>query len=290
MIKSMTGYGSSKDNFGNKTISVEVKTLNSKYLDLSLKNPKEFSHLELSIRTIVTNSLERGKVNLTLDITDQENDLGSVKINESSFRNIYQQLEKLADELKADKKDLFRIVFNIPDVSGQEHDKSELLGNQILESIKKALEQCDQFRQKEGETLKNKFGSYIKAIALKLDRVIELDPLRIENIRSRISKNITNFVEEEKIDKNRLEQEIIYYTERLDITEEKVRLKKHLDHFEQVLENSRSQGKKLGFIAQEIGREINTIGSKANDVGIQECVIGMKEELEKIKEQVLNIL
>ncbi len=291
MIKSMTGYGNSRVAIDNITISVELKTLNSKFLDLSIKSPKELSSKEIDIRTILTKSLERGKANLIIEVNDQSADSIGLNINKEYFKNSYQKLLGLSKELGSDSADIFRLVFGLPEsTSKNDDDIYEKLWPSVKTCIEEAVKKCDDFRINEGEVLFKSFQEYITNIGTSLKQVIALDPTRIETIRARIKKNISEFIEEEKIDKNRFEQEIIYYTEKLDITEEKVRLKKHIDHFSKVLNEAPPQGKKLGFIVQEIGREINTIGSKANHAEIQICVIKMKEELEKIKEQVLNIL
>lgn len=292
MLKSMTGYGSSHFSNDDLTINIEVKTLNSKYLDLNFRLPKAFSEKEIELRNLVSDKLQRGKVSLSIDyIKEQETELKQ-RYNEELFVQYYQKLKRLADKVIASDQDLFKLALSAPDViisdQSEEVDEQEWL--QLKGLVEEALDHCDDFRKKEGAELQHKFASYIKTIDNHLNEVKKLDPKRVEKIRDRIKGNLTKFIDDEGLDKNRLEQEIVYYIEKLDITEEKVRLASHLNHFSEVLEDKNSLGKKLGFISQEIGREINTIGSKANDADIQKHVVAMKEELEKIKEQLLNVL
>jgi len=288
----MTGYGSSKYSNEGLIINVEVKTLNSKYLDLNLRVPKAFNEKELEIRNLVNSTLERGKVSLSIDFANESLAEQKQTYNEELFVKYYNDLKKLANKVIASDGDLFRIALSSPDVivntgeQGLDSNQWDLIRSQVVN----ALDQCNEFRNKEGAIIEEKFRSYTSIIKENLQAVEKLDPNRVERIKDRIKGNLMEFVEEEGLDKNRLEQELVYYIEKLDITEEKVRLSNHLDHFSEVLDDEKSLGKKLGFISQEIGREINTIGSKANDSEIQKHVVNMKEELEKIKEQVLNIL
>lgn len=292
MVKSMTGYGVASQLSNGIAINVEVKTLNSKFLDINLRCPRTYSENELEIRNIISEYLERGKVALSIEVQNEAETTLKQKYNKTLFAKYYGQLEELANEVSASKDELFRTALNCPDViindTGEEVEGSDF--EEVHKLIKQALEQCDQFRIKEGEVLKNKLCSYIMNISQALKEVESLDPVRVEKIRSRIKGNLLKFLEEENLDKNRLEQEIVFYIEKLDITEEKVRLGNHLNHFLEVIDSNQNVGKKLGFISQEIGREINTIGSKANDSDIQRQVVTMKEELEKIKEQLLNVI
>lgn len=288
----MTGYGSSHLSNDDVTINIEVKTLNSKYLDLNFRLPRAFSEKEIELRNLVSDKLQRGKVSLSIDYVNEKETELKQRYNEELFVQYYTALRRLADKVIASDQDLFKLALSAPDVmindQGEEVDEQEWVNLKSL--VEQALNNCDEFRRKEGAELQQKFMSYINSIAASLEDVKVLDPKRVEKIRDRIKGNITKFVDEEGLDKNRLEQEIVYYIEKLDITEEKVRLESHLNHFKEVLEDENSLGKKLGFISQEIGREINTIGSKANDADIQKHVVSMKEELEKIKEQLLNVL
>jgi uncharacterized protein (TIGR00255 family) len=292
MLKSMTGYGAAKLTNGSVTINIEVKTLNSKFLDLGLRTPRNISEHELTLRTLISDKLERGKVSLSVDVQNESETELKQKFNEPLFIKYYSELEKLAKKVGANESEIFRLALSSPDVitNASIEDSATSDWDQIQALIKEALNQCDQFRIKEGNVLHQKFESYIKVIGERLKEVESIDPQRVEKVRSRIYGNLNQFVEEEGLDQNRLEQEMVYYIEKFDITEEKVRLSNHLDHFIEVLNEDQSLGKKLGFISQEIGREINTIGSKANDSLMQKQVVSMKEELEKIKEQLLNVL
>ncbi|UII28587.1 YicC family protein [Fulvivirga maritima] len=292
MLISMTGYGASSYSDDNLSINIEVKTLNSKFLDLNFRLPKSFSEKEIEIRNIVSEKLIRGKVMLNIDYVNEKDATLKQRYNEELFARYYDSLRKLADNVNASDSELFKIALSAPDViiNDLKEEISDQEWDRLRSLIVEAIEQCDGFRKREGAELQKKLESYVSTIGEHLEAVAELDPARVERIRTRIKNNLYKFVEEENLDKNRLEQELVYYIEKLDITEEKVRLKSHLDHFSEVLNDDSSMGKKLGFISQEMGREINTIGSKANDADIQKHVVTMKEELEKIKEQVLNIL
>lgn len=292
MIKSMTGYGVAGHESENLKIHVEVKTLNSKFLDLNLRIPKSLNDKDLEIRKIVSDTLERGKVALSLEYVDAAARPSKLAIDTPLFLAYYNELKNLAQEVNADTSDIFKLALQSPEVMLSENQlEDEGIHWELLkEKINEALAACDNFRITEGATLQAQLESSILEIGNMLEKIIEQDPLRIQNIRNRIKQNIEELSLKGTADENRLEQEIIYYIEKLDISEEKVRLKSHLDYFLEVMNMPTSQGKKLGFISQEIGREINTIGSKANDALIQKYVVGMKEELEKIKEQLLNIV
>lgn len=292
MIKSMTGYGIASQESENLKIHVEVKTLNSKFLDLNLRIPKSLNDKELEIRKIISDKLERGKVALSLEYVDATARPSKLAIDTPLFLAYYNELKNLAQEVNADTSDIFKLALQSPEVMLSENQlEDEGIHWELLkEKINEALAACDNFRITEGATLQAQLESSILEIGNMLGKIIEQDPLRIQNIRNRIKQNIEELSLKGTADENRLEQEIIYYIEKLDINEEKVRLKSHLDYFLEVMNMPTSQGKKLGFISQEIGREINTIGSKANDALIQKYVVGMKEELEKIKEQLLNIV
>lgn len=292
MIKSMTGYGLASHETENVKIVVEVKTLNSKFLDLNLKLPRAFTEKELFIRKLISDRLERGKVGLSVDYLDAETSLPKLSLNEALFKAYYDQLKTLSLAVNAETSDIFKIALQSPDVMTTEPQSDANVKNWdvVIQTIEEALERCNQFRLQEGATLQEQIKASIVTIDELLQKVGEQDPQRTETIRGRIKQNIEELSLKGSVDENRLEQEIIFYVEKLDISEEKVRLKSHLDYFLEMMEQPVSQGKKLGFISQEIGREINTIGSKANDALIQKYVVGMKEELEKIKEQLLNIV
>ncbi len=292
MIKSMTGFGQTILNSGSLAISVEVKSLNSKFLDLSLRLPRKFSEKELELRTLVADRLERGKISLNVDYQQASKPEIAQRYNEELFAGYYNELKRLADKVMANYDNLFQMALASPDVvisSGKEElDPAEWEKVRML--IGEAMDKCEQFRLAEGKSLEDKLTDYIGTIRKGLQEVEIIDPKRIEKIRSKIKGSVTDFFGSEGFDANRLEQEIIFYIEKLDIHEERVRLKTHLDYFLKALNDKQSNGKKLAFIAQEIGREINTIGSKANDAEMQQHVVVMKEELEKIKEQLNNVL
>ncbi|MDL5050924.1 YicC/YloC family endoribonuclease [Oscillatoria amoena NRMC-F 0135] len=291
MIKSMTGYGNVSHDDGRVQVQAEVKSLNSKFLDLNIRIPKSFSDKELEIRSLISEKLERGKVSISVEFQR----MGEAEIrqtyNEALFIQYYTQLKKLADRAMASYENLFSLALSSPDViqSKLTDGASEEDWQIVRKAIADALAGCEAFRLAEGKVLERVLMQYCESIRISLKHVESLDPKRIEKIRERLKGNIESLFGE-GYDVNRLEQEIIYYAEKFDIHEERVRLKAHLDHFQQALTESQSNGKKLGFIAQEIGREINTIGSKANDAGIQKHVVAMKEELEKIKEQLNNVV
>lgn len=288
----MTGFGQVTVDDGKLKISVEVKTLNSKFLDLGLRLPKTFSDKELELRNLVSEKLERGKVTLTVEVERYNEAEVKQTYNEVLFAAYYNALKRLADRVVAPYDQLFELALNSPDViqNKLEDEEREAEWIVIKKSIVDALTQCDGFRKDEGKVLEQKLKEYCESIGSSLQHVIELDAIRVDRIRQKLKGNVVAFFGEQGYDVNRLEQEIIYYIEKLDIHEERVRLQTHLDYFLQALKETQSNGKKLGFIAQEIGREINTIGSKANDAAMQKHVVAMKEELEKIKEQLGNVL
>lgn len=291
MIKSMTGYGKAQAERNNAVVTVEIKTLNSKFLELNLRLPKVYSEKEIEIRNLLSQHLERGKASINLEVQSNEVAEAKVEYNKALFLLYYQQLQELAREAGAPENDIFKLALQQPEVSKTlSTELSEEEWKFVEELIAEAARHCDAFRLREGEALKEKLLEYTAEIKARLRAVEEQDPLRLEGIKERMNKKLEELIQTDKIDQNRLEQELIYYIEKLDINEEKVRLLTHLNYFEQALKAPESNGKKLGFISQEIGREINTIGSKANDAHIQRHVVVMKEELEKIKEQVLNIL
>lgn len=292
MIKSMTGFGQHTLDDGNVQISAEVKTLNSKFLDLNLRLPKMFSDKEIEVRNLISEQLERGKVSVVIEF--QLNGDAEIKqsYNQPLFVSYYTELKKLADRVVAPYDNLFELALNSPDViqSKVREGSDEASWKQVRACLGEALKKCEDFRSDEGKVLGKMLKDCIAVIASELKHVEALDPKRVERIRERLKGNVVSFFGEEGFDTNRLEQEIIFYIEKLDINEERVRLKSHLDYFESVLREKQSNGKKLGFISQEIGREINTIGSKASDAAIQKHVVVMKEELEKIKEQLNNVV
>jgi uncharacterized protein (TIGR00255 family) len=292
MIKSMTGYGSHTAENDKISVSVEIKSLNSKFLDLNLRLSKEYSDRELEVRNILNNTIERGKVGLNIDVQSKGGVKAKVFINRQLVALYYKDLKETADAIGASETDLFKLALQMPKAMESEAETEENADDWALiqKVLMEAIAKCNEFRTDEGKTLSLKFQEYIKNIGDALTKVEAFDPQRIEAIRTRIRQHFDDYSKSEQLDNSRFEQELIFYIEKLDISEEKVRLRSHLSYFLEAMEGAEASGKKLGFIAQEIGREINTIGSKANDANIQRSVVQMKEELEKIKEQSLNIL
>lgn len=289
MIKSMTGFGKVQTNYNNKTISIEIKSLNSKQSDLNLRLPSLYRSKDINIRNQIISSLERGKIDCFIH-TEYQGEAQLLNINPNLFTSYYKQLETLAEKVGAPKDDLLRYVLQIPEISRSSNDElSEEESDVLINLMKEAIEKAIEFRGQEGEVLAKDLRLRIKIIGEKLLEVDKYEGARIEVVRERIQTKLAEVVNG-NIDSNRLEQELIFYIEKLDVTEEKIRLKQHLDYFLETMELPTSQGKKLGFIAQEIGREINTLGSKSNEANMQKIVVEMKDELEKIKEQLLNVL
>lgn len=288
----MTGFGQESLDAGLFQFNIEVRSLNSKFLDLNLRLPKLFSDKELEVRNLISEKLERGKVSVSIEYQQQGQSEPQLSYNKDLFKAYYIELQKLANTVEASQDSLFQLALNSPGVTENKFDETlnEEDWSRLKETLQKAIAKCEDFRATEGKVLLQKFNEYIQLISDCLEKVKELDPKRVVRVRERLKGGITEFFGDEGFDKNRLEQEIIFYIEKLDIQEEIVRLGTHLDYFAQVLKEKQSNGKKLAFIAQEIGREINTIGSKSNDAEMQKVVVVMKEELEKIKEQLNNVL
>lgn len=291
MQYSMTGYGRSERKTQQFLIKSEVKTLNSKFLDFSPRLPKELSSKETAIRNLVTDKIKRGKVMLVIELEMEADENSQAHVDEKLFKAYYDKFSSLSKMVNANDENLVKVALEAPDViKSRELSEDEIPWDEVENTIISALEECNKFRQQEGEALENKLKEYVQNIDKGLTEIGAADKKRDEHIRSKIQKSLDEIRDKVKVDENRFEQELIFYLERLDISEEKVRLKQHLDYFMETLNSHESAGKKLGFISQEIGREINTIGSKANDADIQRTVVSMKDDLEKIKEQVLNLL
>jgi uncharacterized protein (TIGR00255 family) len=289
MLLSMTGFGKVSKEFDDKTISVEIKSLNSKQLDLNLRLPYFLREKEMDLRAEIQRMLERGKVDMNVSV-EYRQESPAASINPAMVKAYASQLSKIAVELNQSVNDMMGLILKMPDVlKNEKKELDEKEWKEILEVCILAAEKLNEFRSREGEVLANEFSKRIQIIQELLVQVEKLDASRITNIRDRISKNLSEVVASDKIDSNRMEQELIFYVEKMDITEEKVRLQTHLSYFLEAMKEP-SCGRKLNFISQEIGREINTIGSKANDAPIQKLVVQMKDELEKIKEQTMNIL
>ncbi|WP_449435834.1 YicC/YloC family endoribonuclease [Pedobacter steynii] len=287
----MTGYGLASTDHENVKFAVEIKSLNSKFLELNLKLPRAFSEKELLLRNICSKEIERGKVSVSINIERSEENLKGATINAALLSKYYKQLEEINIQLGANSNNLLQAVLNFPEViSYSDEEVNENDWDVLNSTFVKALESFNKFRLAEGVVLKTDLELRIKNILQFFSEIEVLEPLRIPQIRSRLNQFLEDNVGKINVDQNRLEQELIYYIDKLDITEEKIRLRSHCDYFMETLKSKDANGKKLGFISQEIGREINTMGAKANDAQIQQLVVGMKEELEKIKEQLLNVL
>ena len=291
MLKSMTGYGIAVTDFANAKFTVEIKSLNSKFLELALKLPKSFADKEFVLRNECSKQIERGKVNVTVTAEYAEAQRKTASIDSELLKSYYSQLSEAAKDLNDSGSNLLQMALNFPDVVKYEEDTiSEEEWAVMHKTFDTAMREFQKFRSDEGRVLQEDLVFRIKSIYDSLVKVEEEAPKRVPMIRERLENMIQEHIGKENIDQNRLEQELIFYIDKLDITEEKIRLKSHCDYFLETLKSPDANGKKLGFISQEIGREINTIGSKANDALIQQIVVGMKEELEKVKEQLLNVL
>ena len=293
MMQSMTGFGKAVSEFTDKKVVIEVKSLNSKQLDLYTKINSFYKSKELEIRNLVQQELGRGKVELSLMVDQVSESSAGVQINKVAFGNYVNQIKEISEEMGvALPNDWFTVVMRMPEVlkAEQNEELTDEEWEQTLSAIKDALKALNEFRTQEGEGLKKFFIERIDTIRGYLAEVPNYEKARIDKIKSRLEENLTALEEKISYDQGRLEQEMIFYIEKLDISEEKQRLAKHLDYFIETMEKEPACGKKLGFIAQEMGREINTLGSKSNCSELQVLVVNMKDELEKIKEQVLNVL
>lgn len=288
MLLSMTGFGKSNGVFESKKVSVEIRSLNSKGLDLSLKIASSYKDLETDIRKMLSESLDRGKVDVGIHIESANGSITNI-INNELATNYYSALKKLNESWGEAPQDYLSIVMRMPDVlNTQSTELSKEEKNWILNLVQETCGKLNDFRAQEGAALKKEFELRIGEIRSLLKHIEAFEDIRIQQIKERILKGLKE-LEQPGLDKNRLEQEMIFYLEKLDVSEEKMRLTNHLDYFIETM-NSPLSGKKLGFIAQELGREINTLGSKSNHGGMQKLVVEMKDNLEKIKEQVLNTL
>lgn len=291
MLLSMTGYGRATHSYKEKTITVELRALNGKFSDLRFKIPQNYREKEPFIRKIVMDKVQRGKVDLLLEVTSQQGDDG-YGLNKGLFRKYHQELNALADELDIPKTDMLSAILRIPNiVSAEEGSVEKEEWEAVTATMKAALETFHAFRATEGEALEKDLRLRITNIQEALAQVDPFDKERQEHLRKRLRQRFEEYKSNESVDENRFEQELIYYFEKLDLNEEKVRLAQHCKHFLEVLNKQQDiKGKKLNFISQEIGREINTMGAKAHSSDIQRLVVAMKDELEKIKEQSANIV
>jgi len=282
----MTGYGKSVIQLPTKKISIEIKSLNSKNLDLNTRMPSMYREKELGVRKLIASKLVRGKVDFSLymESTGEET---STQINTTLVKQYIKQLKAVINT--GEETEYLKMAVRMPDALTTEREEiDENEWSEIAKVIDSSLEKIIQYRLDEGAILEADFVGRVQTISNLLDDVIAMDPDRIDGVRERLAKGISDI--KEKVDENRFEQELVYYIEKFDITEEKVRLENHLEYFQKALQSDDSNGKKLGFISQEMGREINTIGSKSNHAPMQKLVVQMKDELEKIKEQLLNVL
>ncbi|MDY6347065.1 MAG: YicC/YloC family endoribonuclease [Bacteroidales bacterium] len=291
MIRSMTGFGRATVETGGKTVTVEIRTLNSKQLDLNTRIPLLFKNFENEIRSILSKEIVRAKADITITVENHAV-TSSVSINKDLAKSYFNTITELSEELgNPVASDIFIQVLRMPDVvSTPQEAVSEEMWADVKGAIGEACRQVDEFRISEGRALEADFMKRICCIRDMIEEVIPFEESRIVKIREKFEKSLSELSPKMQYDPNRLEQEIFYYLEKLDITEEKVRLRKHCDYFIETLQDGTDTGKKLGFIAQECGREINTLGSKSNDFDIQQIVVRMKGELEKLKEQLANIL
>lgn len=287
----MTGFGKAVCEYGNKKIVVEIKSLNSKQADISTRIAGLYREKDIEIRNELSQRLERGKIDFLLYIDNADKETVT-QINQAIVCAYYNQIADLSKELGIkEPENWFDVLLRLPDVlksEMQELDEAEWL--EIKKSIHQAIDLLKEYRIQEGKSLENVFRSKISNIASLLDQIAPFESERIEKIKQRLDENLQTISDKIDYDKNRLEQELIFYIEKLDVNEEKVRLRNHLDYFIETMDKEKSPGKKLGFITQEIGREINTLGSKSNHSEMQKIVVHMKDELEQIKEQVLNVL
>ena len=291
MLLSMTGYGRATGSFGEKTITAEVRALNSKLTDLKLRMPGDYKEKEVELRKLVTDHAERGKIDVVIEVQNADG-AATVSLNESLFRGYHRELNRLAAELGIGQTDMLQAILRIPNVvaaASGEVDEDEWAA--VSDTVTRALDHFKNFRRQEGRALEADLRLRVANILLLLAEIAPFEQERFVRMRERMRNNMEEAFGKENLDANRFEQEILYYLEKMDVTEEKVRLEQHCKYFLEQVENPKqSAGRSLGFISQEIGREINTLGAKAYDADIQRLIVQMKDELEKIKEQLANVL
>lgn len=291
MIQSMTGFGRATCDLAEKVVVIEIKTLNSKQLDLNLRIPTQYREKEMDLRNELVNRLKRGKVDVNVNLEYKEG-RQAIQINAVNIMNYYRQLKALSDQMGISSTDsLLQAIIRLPDAVIAEKEVPDAEEwNKFQYAFTIAIDELEQFRNQEGKALAFDIMNRINLIETLLTQVEPFEKERENTIRTKLNSSLLEFIPQESLDKNRFEQELIYYLEKFDISEEKTRLKHHCQYFVEVMKEPDQVGRKLGFVAQEIGREINTIGSKANHSGIQKIVVMMKDELEKVKEQLMNIL
>ena len=291
MIHSMTGYGKASCELGEKIVTIEIKTLNSKQLDLFFRIPNAYRDREMEMRNELANRLKRGKIEVSFTLENKEGKQAT-HLNAAVIKNYYNQLTSITGELGiSGNEPLLQAILRMPDAFNNEKEIADPEeSRRLMQTLASAIDELEKFRHTEGLSLATDVASRIRLIESFLESIEPFEKGRTELIRNKLESSLLEFVPQESIDKNRYEQELIYYLEKLDISEEKTRLQHHCKYFIEVMNEPDQVGRKLGFVAQEIGREINTIGSKANHSGIQKLVVLMKDELEKIKEQLMNVL
>lgn len=287
----MTGFGKAECECQNRKIVIEIKSLNSKQLDMNARIPSGYREKELAFRTLVSKKLKRGKVDFNISV-ENSGDASNFSINKALVLKYYREMQSLSNEIGENNNvDYLSVIMRLPDVMMSEKEEvNEDEWKLLFGAVEKAIGRLDDFRVEEGQNLHKDLTERTNKIMELLVQVDPYEKLRIENLKVKIKRDLYELTDKDNVDKNRFEQELVYYIDKLDITEEKVRLKKHCEYFLETLDEAVSQGKKLNFIGQEMGREINTMGSKAGDANIQKIVVQMKDELEKIKEQLFNIL
>ena len=289
MLLSMTGYGRSTKTFGSKTITVELRSLNSKFTDIRLKVPPNFREKEHTLRKLITERVERGKIDLSIEVKSFNGEEG-FGLNVPLFKKYHTALTNIADELGSGKDGIVAAILRIPNVVvSEEDDMDEEEWKQLRTVIDEAMANYNNFRKAEGQAMEQDLRLRVSNIRNCLSKVDPFESGRVTRLRNRLKQNLEEFMGKENVDENRFEQEVLFYLEKIDITEEKVRLEQHCNYFlEQIDAKTTSKGRKLSFISQEMGREINTLGAKAYSADIQRIVVNMKDDLEKIKEQVAN--
>jgi len=291
MLQSMTGYGRAEKSYQNKTITIEIRSLNSKQSDVNIKLPPVLKEKELELRKRISERLERGKISclVTYEFNSQEQ---APSLNNAVIRSYIKQIKRISEDLRIDfDSRLLQAALQMPDVIDREEGApDEKEWEAVLQALEDALKEAVEFREQEGGAIERDFRERMDVLEQYLDQIEPYENARVEKVKERLQERLKALRNDFEVDQNRFEQELVYYLEKLDITEEKVRLKNHFSYFRDLLDEKNSVGKKLNFLTQEIGREINTIGSKSNDSDMQRIVVQMKDELEKIREQVLNVL
>jgi len=289
MLLSMTGYGRAVNTYKEKTITVEVRSLNSKFTDLRFKIPQNYREKEQVMRKTVTNSTQRGKVDVNVDVKSNSGE-AEYALNETLFKKYYTSLKNLSNEIGMPQGDMMQAILKLPSVIAADNNSLEKEEWEVVQrTMKEALETFQSFRKEEGGAMERDCTDRVNSINSLLEQIAPHEAARVERLKKKINQHMEEYVGKDNIDANRFEQEILYYLEKIDITEEKVRLAQHCKYFIEELQSPKTlKGRKLSFISQEIGREVNTLGSKANSSDIQHIVVQMKDELEKIKEQVAN--